>query len=71
MSLYEGIQGVNISWMATIPGMEDIEEMAESLPERAEPCPECNGTGLALDPARPSLWHLVPCDCRRELGGSG
>jgi len=32
--LYTGIQGVDVNWMATLPGMEDIEELAASLPEK-------------------------------------
>jgi hypothetical protein len=59
--LYRGIQGVNISWMATIPGMEDIEEMAEEIQRvldesvvpgieelaaaLPEKCPKCDGAG--------------------------
>ena len=66
--LYTGIQGVDVNWMATLPGMEDIEELAASLPEK--PCPKCGGTGWVYRCIDWSPGLLVTCDCQREEANS-
>ena len=64
--LYTGIQGVDVNWMATLPGMEDIEELAASLPEK---CPKCGGTGWVERMCDfCTAGHSVTCDCQRERG---
>lgn len=46
------------TWLAAIPGLEDIEELAEQLDPRelhpcrscdAAGCEECDGTGIGID----------------------
>lgn len=67
-------------WMATVPGLEEIEALADSLPEPVTPCPDCGGSGWRMIERRDigqlrvirHHWDggvLVACDCRRETGG--